>query len=136
MFFGALHPREVLAGSALDESGRALGVDDVGTCTGQVIVYLQQSKTDQRGWGQRIILNRPNMQLCPVNILGRYLQGRPLVGGYLFIHEDQSPLTIYQFRAMVMWALEDMGFVSSDYGLHLFRMAPPLQLWIWVSLLR
>lgn len=51
-------------------------------------------------------------------MLGQYLQSRPLVGGYLFINEDCSPLTIYQFSASVMQALGDMGFAAYDFSLH------------------
>lgn len=121
MFFWALRPGEVLASSARDESGRALGVDDVGTCTNQVIIYLRGSKTDQRGQGQRITLNCcPDVQICPVNMLGQFLHLRPLVGDLLFIREDRSPLGIYQFRTVVLRALGGMGFAASVFGLHSF----------------
>lgn len=121
MFFRAFCPGEVLA--VLAKSFRALQIGEVGTQVDCIIIFLRQSKTrpdqtDQRGWGQRIVLRHcPEVEICPLDAVGRFLNvSPPPTGGYLLIHFSLATLTLFQFRAVFL------GLPSSECQLYAFRI--------------
>lgn len=123
LFFGAFRPSEVLSASARDFSGRALQLKDISFIGGALIITLRYSKTDQRGAGCRVRLGQAkNGSLCPMRTMRTYLYFCPTVQGSLFCHQDGTPITMFQFRALFYRALELLGLDRTRYGLHSFRI--------------
>jgi len=86
-------------------------------------VYLGTSTTDQLGAGQVVRIScQENKIVCPVYTLGKFLAVRPLQQGPLFCHFDFSPLTRYQFAAVLKKSLTVLGCQTSCYKSHSFRI--------------
>lgn len=62
------------------------------------------------------------MKKCPVKNMHNYLQVRPYIDGQLFCHFDGTPLTSYQFSALLKRALNVLGIDNSQYKSHSFRI--------------
>ena len=91
--------------------------------TGCINVNLRFSKTDQRGKGTRIQIQKVTGILCPVDSLVDYLKVRPTVNGPLFCHFNGNALTRYQFSAMLNKTLKCSGIAdASSYKAHSFRI--------------
>ena len=59
---------------------------------------------------------------CPVKAMETYLGIRPEGRGPLFCHIDGSPLTRYQFDAVLKKTLFESGVGARQYGTHSFRI--------------
>lgn len=122
-FFGALRISELIARSKSDSTRKALQRGDVAFTEGTVSIRIRGSKTDQKQKGATIQLGRcSDSELCPVTALGRYLELRGTEPGFLFCHEDGSPLTKYQFWAVTGQALARLGLQGVKFGTHSFRI--------------
>ncbi|XP_066489002.1 integrase/recombinase xerD homolog [Tiliqua scincoides] len=123
LFFGAFRPSEVLSISKFKPGDRALRWGDCVLGANHVSLFLRHSKTDQRGKGQWVHLKRSaTVEICPVQAIVAYRRVAPQGAGPLFRHENASPLTIYQFRAVFHAALRGRSLAPDRFGLHSFRI--------------
>ena len=60
--------------------------------------------------------------MCPVTALQNYVAIRPSQSQPLFCHFDGSPLTRYQFNAMLKKTLSFCGLQGLNYRTHSFRI--------------
>ena len=71
-----------------------------------LLINIQlHSKTDQVGKGTILQLEKLEGAICPFKLVEKYLRVRPRVAGLLFCHFDTSPLTRYQFTAVLTKAI-------------------------------
>nr|XP_033791558.1 uncharacterized protein LOC117356450 isoform X1 [Geotrypetes seraphini] len=104
-FFGALRVRELLVSAADRARGRGLLVHHVRLGVGEVHICVASSKTDQAGRGQWLVLHRVvGCVSCPVLCLSNFLSARVAVSPVLFVHANGSPLSRYQFLAVLRLA--------------------------------
>ncbi|XP_046565904.1 uncharacterized protein LOC124274582 [Haliotis rubra] len=126
-FFGFFRVGELVAASARDSTNRACLFSDI-TVAGDlsaIQVHLRSSKTDQGGLGAYITIQAlPNSPLCPVAAVQRFRCIRPTGTGYFFTHFDSSPLTKFQFQAVLKKALASIPepINPSLYSSHSFRI--------------
>ena len=86
-------------------------------------VYLSSSKTDQFGKGTNIhIPAQADHTTCHLNLLKSFLQIRPNLEGPLFCHFDGTPLTRYQFSALLKRLLSILGLRNPRLTSHSFRI--------------
>jgi len=85
-------------------------------------ICLNRSKTDQLGLGAVISLPASHSQLCPVRLLKSYVARRPNFTGPLFCHFGGSPVTRYQFNAVLKKSLLAIGVDVKKYKSHSFRI--------------
>ena len=130
-FYGFLRVGEFTAQSANKSSGRVLQMSDItfktamskGQQTKQVHVTIRFSKTDQRGRATTLVLSETKVKAtCPVRTLEEYLALRTPGLGQLFWHFDKSPLTRYQFSAVVKKSLSSHNISSDGITSHSFRI--------------
>lgn len=104
-------------------SDHAITSQNVAFVNGGVEVFLQTSKTDQHGAGVTIFIpSQDDISVCPVNSLLAFKAVRGNQYGPLFRHFDKSPLTSYQFSAMLKNALKTLGIIDSKITSHSFRI--------------
>ncbi len=126
-FFGFMRSGEmtVPSESAFDPSTHLcfgdVSVDDI-AAPGIVKLRLKASKTDPFRKGVEIVLGRTHTALCPVTALLSYLAIRGNRPGFLFLFEDDRPLTKAHFILKVREALSHLGIDSSRYAGHSFRI--------------
>ncbi|XP_063963148.1 uncharacterized protein LOC135156048 [Lytechinus pictus] len=88
-----------------------------------LLVTIRFSKTDQYGTSTTLKIKRNGLNSsCPVGAMVRYLKMRPVMQGPLFCHANGSPLTRYQFRAVLRKVLGVSGFEAEKYGTHSSRI--------------
>ena len=127
-FFGLLRVGEFAADSKHKIQESVLSVSDVhfghtDVNDPYVEVSLKHSKNNQAGPPQVIYLKHSNIPgLCPVTALKEFLQIRPTVSGPLFSHFDGSPLTRYQFNAVLRKALTFTTVSHENIRGHSFRI--------------
>ncbi|XP_053144071.1 uncharacterized protein LOC128347973 isoform X1 [Hemicordylus capensis] len=122
-FFGALRISELVASSRSDTSARALQWGDARVERDKVELRLRRAKTDQKGKGATITLAEGTDEgLCPVRAMRDYMAVRGEGEGQLFRHADATPLTRFQFWALVKEALRRAGLDPRVYGTHSFRI--------------
>ena len=86
-FFGALRISEVVAAGKGNASTLALQWHDVMLEEDSVRIHICQSKADQRGKGENLMLGPCSIEiLCPVKAIGAYLKVRGHGHDYFFIH--------------------------------------------------
>jgi len=89
----------------------------------KIVIFLKSSKTDQFGHGTTISISKQqNTSLCPVLLISQYLKERPNYPGPLFCHFERSPLTRYQFSAILKKCLVMIGIDSDKFKSHSFRI--------------
>ncbi|XP_054850300.1 vomeronasal type-2 receptor 26-like [Eublepharis macularius] len=104
-FLGALCISELVVQSKVNESGHALMAWDIKLEYRSVSLTIRRSKTDQKHRDVVIRLETcADLELCPVQALRKYLRICGEDQGVFFRHEDQSPLTRYQF-----WTMTEKG---------------------------
>ena len=115
-----------LVGQAKHLAGGRLGllVEHVCLEPSKLRVWLTGSKTDQSQRGEWVELVQvvKSPEVCPVQSMSCYLQVRPQKPGALLIHFDGSPLTRYQFQAVLKRAARYLGWNTSGYSSHSFRI--------------
>ncbi|XP_054843758.1 integrase/recombinase xerD homolog [Eublepharis macularius] len=122
-FFGAFRVGELVAGSRRDPSGRALALGDVAPSRRRVAITIRHSKTDQQGRGASVLLRSAREKaICPVRAVWSFLAVRPHSPGPFLIHRDGSPLTRYQFAALLRACLQAAGFPPEEFATHSFRI--------------
>ena len=123
-FFGFLRVGELVADST-SFCNHTLLVSNVNFVNSNmtVEVLLASSKTDQRGEGTVISLNKINSHICPVTLLKAYIDARPKqFEGPLFIHFGGSPVTRYQFCSVLKKAFLSIGLDAKKYTSHSLRI--------------
>ncbi|XP_054832315.1 integrase/recombinase xerD homolog [Eublepharis macularius] len=122
-FFGALRVGELVCASREDTSGRALQVGDVSWGRGGLTINIRRSKTDQLGRGASIFLRPAAIAaVCPVRALEEYLALRPSGPAPLLVHADCSPVSRFQFAAVLRACLAAAGLPQTEFGTHSFRI--------------
>ena len=120
-FFGFLRISEFTAISKNKSADKGLQLDDVLITNRGHELCIKYSKTDQRGLSTTpIIPESKTEELCPVNALCQYLDMRKQDQGQLFRHFDKSPLTRYQFAALLKKALVLMHVQTENIKSHRF----------------
>lgn len=120
-FFGAFRLMELVAVNRTSPTG--LLFSEACFCEEYLLLWLRRSKTDQRGRGRWIRLNRfLGSPLCPVEALRLFLDVRPSCGVALLCHEDGSPLTKFQFNSVLRRSLVGLGCGNFKVSAHSFRI--------------
>ena len=122
-FFGFFRISEVL-GQGTGAGRDALRFDDVSFCFPCIQIRLHGSKTDQRGLGHVITLSHVNTakEVCPILLLNDYMHRRSQRSGALLTHWDGTPLSKYQFDAVLKNAIKSLGWPTHGYSSHSFRI--------------
>lgn len=121
-FFGAFRVGELVAASKRSRDTGLLYVDVVFR-EGAVLCRLPRSKTDQMGRGRWVTLGAQlEVAVCPVRLARAYAQLRPAGAVQWLVHADGSPLTRYQFGAVLKQSLGHIGLRGEEYGTHSFRI--------------
>lgn len=96
---------------------------DLGMATTSVVVSFRHSKNNQSGPPQRIrLVQSVDRALCPVTALVAFAAVRPHLPGSFFCHFGGSPLTQYQFNAMLKKVLAFVGMGGALFRAHSFRI--------------
>jgi site-specific recombinase XerD len=122
-YFGLFRVSELIVCSQMDTS-RALTMKDVvfEKNTNALLVQLRITKTKQTG--NPIVVRIPyndETKDC-IDSLRKYLSLIPLGATYFFCHANKTPLTRYQFSAVLSKACNQAGFRSDTVKTHSFRI--------------
>lgn len=121
-FFGAFRVGELVAASRRSRDTGLL-FSDVLLRDTAVLCRLPRSKTDQTGrgrWGT--LAAQGEVTVCPVRLAAFYASRRPAGSGQWLLHADGSPLTRFQFGAVLKRCLRQLGLPCEEYGTHSFRI--------------
>lgn len=120
-FFGLFRVGELVfsSHSLLDAP---LKVSDVQFDKASFQVQLRRSKTNQHGAPQFVPIISTSTIACPVAAMKAYLRIRPQAGTYLFCHQDGTPLTSYQFGAVLTKVLKACNVRTAHFKSHSFRI--------------
>ncbi len=127
-FFGFMRLGEFAADSRRHIQPSVLSVADVQICDANVdfqyvLVSFKHAKNNQRGPPQIIRLVQSTVAaLCPVNALKVFMHIRPGNSGPLFCHFDGTPLTRFQFNAVLHKALRFAKVPGTQIRGHSFRI--------------
>ena len=126
-FFGFMRIGEFSANSCHVVQDSVLKISDVkfhkSGSKMSVLITFRHSKANQAGTPQTVCLvQSEDVTLCPVFALHNFIEIRPRVEGPLFCHFDTSPLTKYQFNAVLKKALAFSGLGESHITSHSFRI--------------
>jgi hypothetical protein len=94
---------------------------------GSLNINIVYSKTDQLGNGTLLNIAGTGDSTCPFNHLQVFLKARPESSGPLFCHFDSSPLTRYQFSAILAKAIKLLK-LPGKYKAHSFRIGASTEL--------
>lgn len=120
-FFAAFRISEVLPCSKTSTSGMLSS--NVEFLSDGLRIFLRFSKTDPLGLGAWINLKEcTDVNICPVKTLRFYFALRPNISEFLFIHENGSPLTVYQFSAVLKRCLVYLRLSHLKITCHSFRI--------------
>ena len=123
-FFGFFRIGEITEQSTESCSGvevSDVSVDDL-EFPSTIRIHLRRSKTDQFNKGVNIYMGATGDELCPVSALLAYLAVRGKIDGPLFRFKDGRSLTREGFTSTVRSALSALGYDSSEYAGHSFRI--------------
>lgn len=118
-FFAALRVGELVPPSRVRPGG--LQGDDVVLANDAIRIRIRRSKTDVLGRGEWIPLQRVGGTACPVSVVSQYLEVRARGVSFL-VHEDGSPVSRFQFTAVLKRCLAQAGVNPDEYGTHSFRI--------------
>ncbi|XP_071109178.1 integrase/recombinase xerD homolog [Haliotis cracherodii] len=127
-FFGFFRVSELVQ-TKMSQPGCSINNVSISGETEKATIHLPHSKgghgwpSDQRGYGNSVGIEvTPGKSTCPVAALKAYLNVRPSGPVPAFIHFDQSPLTRYQFQAVLKKALALSSIGTESYSSHSFRI--------------
>lgn len=122
-FFGFLRVGE-LAISKGNSPATIINVSDINFSLDKSNMFLtiRQSKNDQYGKGVTICIEKSSSFHCPIRYMLAFLSMRPRINGPVFCHSDGSPLTRFQFSAVLNKATNAVGLHSHRYKSHSFRI--------------
>ncbi|XP_053386966.1 uncharacterized protein LOC128550923 isoform X1 [Mercenaria mercenaria] len=120
-YIGLLRISEFTSSNKTTTSG-VLKFQDVIIGSNKIRIYLQKSKTDQTGTGTSVDIEISDKnKFCCENI-ANYIAFRPNTDGPFFVHFDESPLTSFQFNAVLRKAIKFAGLDANLYKSHSFRI--------------
>ncbi|XP_062573986.1 uncharacterized protein LOC134235834 [Saccostrea cucullata] len=121
-FFGLFRVGGLVLDSKKSSSSHALDATSIqfSKDNSDVKIHLSHSKTDQFGKGVVLVLPAVEGKICPVKLLKQYSVQRPVTKGPFFCHFDKSPLTRYQFNAILKKSLSCIGVDNNKYKSHSF----------------
>jgi len=94
-----------------------------------VLLCLKVFKNNQNGNPVRMRLPcESDRMICPVCNLHQYMHVRSQNPGQLFVHNNSSLVTRYQFSAVLKKCLQQSGFNMDVYKSHSFRIGRATQL--------
>lgn len=98
-------------------------LQDIQVYDDRLEVCIPSSKTDQYSSGTTLIIQaQKDNRTCPVRLLKQFLKERSPNMGALFCHFDKSPLSRYQFSAVLKKAISSFGVPTKVYKSHSFRL--------------
>lgn len=127
-FFGFLRVSEFTAPSKNCAAVKALQIDDVSLNSDQhgkrcIKLRIRFSKTDQHGRSTTLIIPDTDVGgFNLVNVLNRFLEVRTPGKGPLFWHFDKTPMTRYQFAAILKRALIIKQIPEANISTHSIRI--------------
>ena len=131
-FLGFMRVGEYTARSRCSIQSSLLFISGIEFRHRNTIISFKRGKTNQRGPAKTVKLAQSqNVTLCPVTALCNYIAVRPRISQPLFCHFDGSPLTTYQFNAVLKKILCFCGLEGCIIGLTPFALVPQLQLLSW-----
>ena len=122
-YFGFLRSSEFTAATKFSEP--PLLLSDLLVCSGDSFtLVIKKSKTDQLQKGVHLSIERAGEPLiCPLRALQSYMQLRSgLTQQALFVHEDHTPLTTFQFSYILKRAAAAAGIPLSGISCHSLRI--------------
>lgn len=123
-YFGLFRVSE-LAFTSASQSDRPLQYSDILYKKDKTAIFVQirRSKTNQAGKPIKICIQKSaEDELCCIKHMTAYLQLRPKHKGYLFCHQNKSPLTRYQFSSILAKAIRKLGLPGYQFKTHSFRI--------------
>ncbi|XP_071087974.1 uncharacterized protein [Haliotis cracherodii] len=121
-FFGFFRVSELVQ-TKMSQPGCSINNVSISGEPEKATIHLPHSKGDQHGYGNSVgIEPTPGKSPCPVAALKAYLKVRPSGPAQAFIHFDHSPLTRYQFQAVLKKALALSSIGTESYSSHSFRI--------------
>lgn len=105
------------------ESDHIVQIENVSLESNNLKFRIPSSKTDQFKKGCEInIRAEANKSICPVALWQDYSKVRPKIVGPAFCHYNGSPITRYQFVAVLKKSLLRAGIDCKCYSSHSFRI--------------
>lgn len=99
-----------------------LTCNDIYLGENNIRLHIERSKSDQKGVGTHIDISFDDSNRFCYNHVKRYLTYRPKLTDPFFCHFDGSPLTTYQFNAVLKKALSFVGLKNAYFKSHSFRI--------------
>jgi len=123
-FFGLFRVSEIVGQAKSLPGGRPpLQSNQVVLGQNEIKVTLLASKSDQSAIGHSVFISaQAGTTVCPVAALRAYCQQRPSNQGHMFSHFDGSPLSYYQFQAVLKKAVAQLGWQTKGFSSHSFRI--------------
>ena len=122
-YFGLLRISEVVYTSAVQSSRPLLFTDIKTESTDTISIVIRTSKTNQSGKPVKLRIHASNnTNICCVKSVQRFLSARPAFQGHFLCHNNKSPLTQYQFSAILSKSITHLGISSRNYKTHSFRI--------------
>ena len=115
-------PSQTAFDSAVHLTFKDIAVDSM-MDTQPIRVTIKQSKTDQFRKGAQVFIGQTGEKtLCPVSAMLAYLAARQGRDGPLFYFANGDYLTKENFIKLVREAHNTLGYVSSSFAGHSFRI--------------
>jgi site-specific recombinase XerD len=127
-YFGLFRISELVATRT---TNRAVGFSEVKIANDKKSVFITLTVYKNNQYGKPVTLKIPceaDISICPVCSLRSYLAVRPDINGQFFIHMNGTPVTRYQFSAVLQKSLSRTKFGSEKYKSHSFRIGRATQL--------
>lgn len=122
-FFGFLRLSEFTCNSKRSTETEMLLAHDVRVEGHTVFISLRHSKSNQFGRPQVITLAESNNNAtCPVQAVKKFMAMRPTRSPSFFCHFDRTPLTRYEFQAILKKATAFTGLADQKITSHSFRI--------------
>ena len=121
LFFGAFRISELVAPNKKSESN--FKFEHMIWDISRFSIFVPKSKTDQAAKGTWLTLHAfPDSPICPVRLVGQFLQVRGAGGGSFFIHDNGIPLSVYQFNTVFRKCLTTLNLGGLPLSSHSFRI--------------
>lgn len=89
-------------------------------------LFVSRSETDVLGRVEWVPLHSVQGPACPVRIVNQFLACWAQ-GSQFLVHEDGSPLSRFQFQAILKLCLGFVGVSPGYYGTHSFRIGAAME---------